>query len=90
MLQTPHPAIELLFIIALVIINLMPLMAWLLLSSERDGPAKFWFWGTGLFAGNAWLFTLQFILPPWVSFGVGNSLPVSVALDKVEKLMYND
>jgi hypothetical protein len=33
MLQTPHPAIELIFLISLVIINLMPLMAWLLLRS---------------------------------------------------------
>jgi hypothetical protein len=40
MLQTPHPAIELIFLISLVIINLMPLMAWLLLRSERDGPCK--------------------------------------------------
>lgn len=87
MLQTPHPAIELIFIIALVIINLMPLMAWLLLSSERDGPAKFWFWGTGLFVGNAWLFTLQFILPPWVSFGVGNSLSVAMLFLMIEALL---
>ncbi|NBS08712.1 MAG: hypothetical protein EBQ86_01625 [Betaproteobacteria bacterium] len=46
MLPTPHPAIELIFLISLVIINLMPLMAWLLLRSERDGPCKLWFLGT--------------------------------------------
>ena len=87
MLQTPHPAIELIFLISLVIINLMPLMAWLLLRAERDGPCKLWFLGTVLYAGNGWFFTLQFILPTWLSFGVGNSLSVAMQFLMIEALL---
>jgi C4-dicarboxylate-specific signal transduction histidine kinase len=87
MLQTPHPAIELIFLISLVIINLMPLMAWSLLRSERDRPSRLWFLGTAFYAGNGWLFTLQFVLPTWLSFGVGNSMTVIMQFLMMEALL---
>jgi len=76
MLQTPHPAVGLIFIIGLVINTLAPLLAWVLLGSQRDDKARLWYLGASLYAANTLFFILQYVMPAWVAFGVGNSLSV--------------
>lgn len=86
MLQTPHPAIALVFTIGLVINTLAPLLAWVLLGRQRDDKARLWYLGAFLYALNTFFFVLQYVLPAWVAFGVGNSMSVLMLFLMIESL----
>ena len=76
MFNAPHPAIALLFSFGLMVLVVLPLLAWLLLHGQRDTKAKLWFAGTGFYAFTAVLFSLQFRLPAWLAFDVGTTSTV--------------
>ncbi|NDC61246.1 MAG: sensor histidine kinase [Betaproteobacteria bacterium] len=76
MFNTPHPAISLLFSFGLMVLIVLPLLAWLLLHGQHDNKAKLWFAGTGFYAFTALLFSLQYRLPAWLAFDVGTTSTV--------------
>ena len=86
MLQIPHPAIALVFTIGLVINTLAPFLAWVLLGQQRDDKARLWYRGAFLYAVNTLFFVLQYVLPPWVAFGVGNTMSVLMLFLMIESL----
>ena len=86
MLQTPHPAIALIFTIGLVINTLAPVLAWVLLGKQRDDKARLWYFGAFLYAFNTLFFVTQYVLPPWIAFGVGNTLSVLMLFLMIESL----
>lgn len=76
MFHTPHPAISLLFAFGLMILVLMPLLAWFLLHGHHDKKSQLWFAGAALYAGTALLFAFQYRLPSFLAFTTGSALSV--------------
>jgi signal transduction histidine kinase len=76
MFNAPHPAIALLFAFGLMVLVVLPLLAWLLLHGHRDTKAHLWFAGTGFYAFTAVLFSLQYQVPAWLAFDVGTTSTV--------------
>lgn len=76
MFNAPHPAIALLFAFGLMVLVVLPLLAWLLLHGQRDTKAQLWFAGAGFYAFTAVLFSLQYQVPTWLAFDVGTTCTV--------------
>ncbi len=76
MFNAPHPAIALLFAFGLMVLVVLPLLAWLLLHGQRDTKAQLWFAGAGFYAFTAVLFSLQYQVPSWLAFDVGTTCTV--------------
>jgi len=76
MFNAPHPAISLLFAFGLMVMVVLPVLAWLLLHGQRDTKAHLWFAGAGFYAFTAVLFSLQYQVPSWLAFDVGTTCTV--------------
>ena len=86
MLNTNHPAVELVLLVGLTIMAMVPFLAWVTLGSGRDKKANLWFLGLLFYVLNVAFFTLQFVLPEWLAFGVGNTGSVLMMVFMAESL----
>ena len=86
MLNTNHPAVALVLLVGLTIIAIVPLLAWVTLGSGRDKKANLWFLGLLFYVINVVFFVLQFVLPDWLAFGVGNTGSVLMMIFMTESI----
>ena len=86
MFNVSHPAITLVLLVGLTIITVVPLVAWITLGEGRDKKANLWFLGMFFYVINAGLFTMQFVLPAWLAFGVANTGSVMMMMLMTESL----
>ena len=79
-------AVALLWVIGLSVLTVMPLLAWVMLTSRRDTSAKIWFTGMGFYAAGAFLLATQQWIAGWIPLVGGPAMAFVMVLCMYEAL----